>query len=380
MNLALNHLGQSIAIGGLAVFAKLLKQIVLLFIKIWQSHLQQTGRLTKTKLQEKNSVKIHFRYGSLFNNILLILSVFVFCSISIMAQKTATFQKPGWLNECDPENNKIDERILYEYGAVYLSMVFESKDSKKPSKCRFITEKEIASFAESFNKPPNKPVFGNFYLQPQARESLKKVFLEMGGYKYVARNCNETIKIKVNNKNKIVENKEKCTNGINNDWAFRDYRQTMCNWTDQKQCDRKFLLLNDEKLAILDPIFDETKSYYDQALLRPMMLKFAIPGGSQHHLGLAIDVNNGTGNSDITNCKKTNNCRVCETNCVESLERHEWYRTVKYDPYHFTFLGFSATELPSKGLKKVRCKDSKYYWVPRVENESYPNWGCENVK
>jgi len=317
-------------------------------------------------------VKTYINYLYLCGQSALILICVAVCTISIMAQQptTSLFQKPAWLNCYDEgreyPNKEIERRILYEYGAVYLSTVFETRKNDEKIPCLFGSQDEIKDLTKKFLKEMDKFIFGKFYLQAKAKAELLKVFKDLGGAKFVARNCNSKPK--------------DCTNGINNDWSLRDYRQTMCNWTNQEDCDREGLLPIDAELAVLDPSFDIAKKYSEQATNRPMMFKFAIPGGSQHHLGLAIDVNNGTGNSDSKECKKSKTCRVCGNNCISSLEKHGWYRTVKYDPYHFTFLGFSVTELPSKGLKQVKCKDNKLYWVPRVETyEGYPNWRCDDV-
>ncbi len=76
-------------------------------------------------------------------------------------------------------------------------------------------------------------------------------------------------------------------------------------------------------------------------------------------LGLAIDVNNGKSNSDIKPCIPNENCRICNEECVNKLNEKGWFRTVRYDPFHFTFLGYAETELPSKGLKQVECKQKR---------------------
>jgi hypothetical protein len=133
----------------------------------------------------------------------LLLMVLAFFSFPVFAQqlkKTALpkqFEKPTWLN-CDikdKDGNKdiIREKILYEYGAVYLSKAFSNQKEKFP--CWFLDETEVGNFIKTFKKPANKFDFGEFYLQPQAKASLSMVFKEMSkdsdAYTYVARNCNE---------------------------------------------------------------------------------------------------------------------------------------------------------------------------------------------
>jgi hypothetical protein len=113
------------------------------------------------------------------------------------------------------------------------------------------------------------------------------------------------------------------------------------------------------------------------------MLGLAIPGGSQHHLGLAIDVNNKEYKDN-----EERNDRFCGLNCEIALGQNGWYRTIPFDSYHFTYLGYLEFELPDKGLKKVLCKDKKSYWIPRVTAQGYesysfiknPDTGCQDVQ
>lgn len=344
-----------------------------------------------------------------------------------MAQQPTptTFHKPAWL-DCydknkiytDEEKKKgipeIEKRILYEYGAVYLSVVFEPRNSIKPPKC-LLNELEVESFAESFNKLPNKPIFGNFYLQPEAKASLEKVFEKLNGYQNVARNCNTGRLMPDDKPTQILINKisSECVNGddgrfkINIDWAWRDYKQTKDNWQLKEPIE--------VKEAVKDNYSTNNK---------PKMYSYAIPGSSQHHLGLAIDVIDGRNwsqdilfgqafqNNQISTVEdlknKTNpdrDAKTCNDDCVEILNQNGWYRTIRYDAYHFTYLGViysdkdkkgletAENELKNLGLKKVRCNYTKEkqfeYWVPKatykneqnkdVPYESYKNWECKDV-
>ncbi len=250
-------------------------------------------------------------------------------------------------------NNVIQKRILFEYGAVYIS-----KGAVLPKRCLFANETEVTEF---INKSGSKLEFGDFYLQTHARRSLEYVFQELGGYENVARNWNYTTS---HNKSKKKD--------INDDWAFRTYGQALYNWgycsSDTYSCD-----------GILKPSIIEEELKKDDEKKRPKMFSYAVPGGSQHHLGLAIDVNNPR-NQQI-------NGRFCGKKCESVLEKNGWYRTIPFDPYHFTYLGFLEFELPGRGLKKVSC-DEFEYWVPNVDARIYPGYkylknaesGCKDVK
>lgn len=263
----------------------------------------------------------------------LLLTVLIFFNSSVFAQQPVYFQKPLTLTNCDA-TNKIQERILFEYGAVYLS-----KNAILPTKCRFENETEIAEFSNQFKAKENKLDFGEFYLQPIAKKSIDIVIAKLGGnYKRIARNDNNSTTV---------------TRGINDDWALRTYAQTEVNWL--KKLNREKIPFSRSLLSLI--LANDGK--------KPIMFSVAIPGGSQHHLGLAIDVNSEGDNK-------------CGDNCENALKENGWFRTVRFDPYHFTYLGYKETELPSKGLKKVVCSGTLTYWVPNVqEYKGYEKWRCK---
>jgi hypothetical protein len=312
-----------------------------------------------------------------------VLAFFSFPAIAQQSKKIALpkqFEKPTWLN-CDVKNadgskDTIREKILYEYGAVYLSRAFSSQKEKIP--CWFLNEAEVGKYIDTFKNSANEPAFGKFYLQPQAKAPLLKVFKEMSdganAYEYVARNCNaEGAQSKAEN----------CTNNINNDWALRTFSDTVYNWFSYRKkkpidedwdkwfSSHKDSLTSDDWKEIEDNVKNPEPA-------EPKMFKNAIPGGSQHHLGLAIDVNNGSSG------------RVCGDACVKSLENHGWFRTIRYDRFHYTYLGYPEEKLGSIGLKEVQCRDTFTYWVPNVfikdkQNRLIPYKGfrnseCKDVK
>src|SRR5262249_4258405 len=156
-----------------------------------------------------------------------------------------------------------------------------------------------------------------------------------------------------------------CTPVFNNDWADKTFKQTEINWgypvNWTEETDRKKVL---KEVTKPSSNYKSEKNYDSQKDNRPKIYKVAIPGGSQHHLGLAIDVN------DLRN--KNLNRKFCDKKCESLLNKYGWFRTVRYDPYHFTYLGFTnEDDLLNRGLKKVRCKDYTdknqiEYWVPDV--------------
>ncbi len=72
----------------------------------------------------------------------------------------------------------------------------------------------------------------------------------------------------------------------------------------------------------------------------------APPGTSQHLSMLAFDV------------VQYSNDRIRSI-----MNKHGWYQTVANDPPHFTFLGLTEKELPSRGLKNI-VRGNYKFWVP----------------
>ncbi len=250
------------------------------------------------------------------------LTIFLvfFLTLSSIAQQPVNFLQffktlksfDGKPIACDP-SKAVEKAILEEYGAVYISKMATFSDT-----CRFKDEAAVTKFTGQFKVATNKFSFGDFYLQSTAKISLENVFSKLGGYINVARNCNDP---------------GNCTSGINNDWSLRTYKQTEDNWNNNLPSD---LQGKTEEWIVVN------KRYY--------MRSYAIPGASQHNLGLAIDVNN-------------KGAKICNDNCEKVLNDNGWFRTVITDAYHFTYLGYKETELPSKGLKKV-INNNKAYWIP----------------
>ena len=81
---------------------------------------------------------------------------------------------------------------------------------------------------------------------------------------------------------------------------------------------------------------------------RSILTSTAPPGASQHLAMLAFDV-----------------VEYADPRVQGSLNRNGWFQTIVDDPPHFTFLGVSESELPSRGLQPV-WKGAYKYWIPHL--------------
>ncbi|MEP7149413.1 MAG: hypothetical protein ABI857_11075 [Acidobacteriota bacterium] len=88
---------------------------------------------------------------------------------------------------------------------------------------------------------------------------------------------------------------------------------------------------------------------------RSILTSTAPPGTSQHLALLAFDVT-----------------EFWNPNVRSLLNRNGWFQTVVDDPAHFTFLGFTESELPARGLIAV-SKGGRQYWVPNLPATPWPS-------
>lgn len=88
--------------------------------------------------------------------------------------------------------------------------------------------------------------------------------------------------------------------------------------------------------------------WFGTSLSGSIFSSVAAPGTSQHLFLLAFDV-----------------APPVSPRLVPIFNAKGWYRTVTGDPTHFTYLGTPETELPSRGLQKIRFRGVDY-WVPAL--------------
>ena len=94
--------------------------------------------------------------------------------------------------------------------------------------------------------------------------------------------------------------------------------------------------------------------YFSTDRSRSILTSTAPPGTSQHLYLVAFDV------TEFWNPQ------------VRSiLNRNGWFQTVIDDPAHFTYLGFSEADLPSRGLIAV-AKGGYQYWAPDLQPRPVP--------
>jgi hypothetical protein len=86
--------------------------------------------------------------------------------------------------------------------------------------------------------------------------------------------------------------------------------------------------------------------YFSKDFSKSILYSVAAPGASQHLSLLAFDVS-----------------EYADARVRAVLARHGWFRTVRNDHPHFTYLGLAEGQLPSRGLRKLNTPDGEF-WVP----------------
>jgi hypothetical protein len=86
--------------------------------------------------------------------------------------------------------------------------------------------------------------------------------------------------------------------------------------------------------------------YFSKDFSKSILYSVAAPGASQHLSLLAFDA-----------------AEYSDERVRRVLARHGWFRTVRSDCPHFTYLGLEERQLPSRGLKRLDTADGEF-WVP----------------
>ena len=230
------------------------------------------------------------------------------------------------------ESNPVESRILREYGAVFLTQ------ATPPSKVMFTSDSEVNQF-QSKAGTSNVNIGGfNVELQAVAAKALKDADSE-------ARQTGLSI-----------------TPRDPKDSGKRSYAHTFTLWngrfekgcshwlkkgkmTEQKVSELRSMPIKKQVAAVLE--LERQGIYFSTNFDKSILYSVAAPGTSQHISMLAFDA------------KEFGNRAVRRI-----LAKHGWYRTVKSDAPHFTYLGYPEGELPGLGLKKVASGGG--FWVPNT--------------
>jgi hypothetical protein len=233
---------------------------------------------------------------------------------------------------CD-ESNPVQKRILNEYGAVFLTTAMP------PSACMFTSSDQVVSFQNKVSA--KKETIGGFpvELQADAMNALLKAIDE-------AKSQN----LKITPRDGAEASKRAFDDTLRL-WKSR-FEPACEHWkkkgrlTDAQISKLKSLPINDQVKEVLE--LEKQGIYFNTFFNATILSSVAAPGTSQHLSMLAFDAN------EFENEKVR-----------KIMGNHGWFRTVKGDAPHFTFLGVKEDELKNMGLQQVQTKDGEF-WIPNV--------------
>ena len=228
--------------------------------------------------------------------------------------------------------NKIGEKLLKEYGAVFVAR----NGAIPPTKIIFKSETEVSHWQAGV--ATSKANVGGFQieLQTAAMKSLKRAITEA-------------------EKNKLSITPRGA------DSARRSYADTVDLWASRVKPaltywvkEGKLTAAKADKIKLLSAFeqvdevleHEEKGIFFSKDLSKSIIYSVAPPGTSQHLSMLALDV-----------------AEFGDAATRLILAKHGWFQTVVSDLPHFTFLGVTEMELPDSGLKKI-IDDGRVFWIP----------------
>lgn len=233
---------------------------------------------------------------------------------------------------CDGRD-PVARRILNEYGAVFLA----AGGALPPPVCIFKGAEEVESFQRAA-RPEAREIGGvTIELQPAAMRALvaaREEALAEGlditprdGAESARRGYVDTVRL----------------------WNSRllpalEYWRAQGRLTLEETERVRRLPVREQIGAVLE--LERGGVYFSRDFSKSILYSVAAPGASQHLSLLAFDA-----------------AEYGDERVRGMLARHGWFRTVRNDCPHFTYLGLSESRLPSQGLKKIKTADGEF-WVP----------------
>jgi hypothetical protein len=233
---------------------------------------------------------------------------------------------------CDGRD-PVARRILSEYGAVFVA----AGEVLPPPVCIFAGAEEVETFQAAARVSAQEMGGVTIELQPAAMRALLAARAEAQGQglDVTPRDGSES--------------------------ARRGYADTIRLWNSRflpalehwraegrltpEEAERlRALPVREQVGAVLE--LERRGVYFSKDFSKSILYSVAAPGASQHLSLLAFDA-----------------AEYADERVRRVLARHGWFRTVRSDCPHFTYLGLGERELPSRGLKRINTPDGEF-WVP----------------
>jgi hypothetical protein len=233
------------------------------------------------------------------------------------------------------EQESVQKRVLREYGALFLA----DASVQVPPTCMFTNEEDVSKFQQQAGIASEEMLGAKIELQPAAMKALLAAREEARskGFDITPRDGAEAGKRGFADTLRLWDSRflPACDH-----WVGKGKLK------DEEVARLKSLPINEQVREVLE--LEKRGIYFNTFFNNSILYSVAAPGTSQHLSMLAIDIN------EFENKK-----------IREIMGNHGWFRTVKNDSPHFTFLGVKAEDLRDLGLKKINAGGGDY-WVPNV--------------
>jgi hypothetical protein len=233
---------------------------------------------------------------------------------------------------CDGRD-PVARRILNEYGAIF----FASGGATPPPVCIFAGAEEVETFQRAARVEAQEIGGVSIELQPAAMRALLAARLEaqVGGLDITPRDGSESARRGYADTVRL--------------WNSRllpalEYWRAQGRLSDEEAGRVRRLPVREQVGAVLE--LERAGVYFSKDFSKSILYSVAAPGASQHLSLLAFDA-----------------AEYADEGVRRILARHGWFRTVRSDCPHFTYLGLAESRLPANGLKKVETRDGEF-WVP----------------
>lgn len=233
---------------------------------------------------------------------------------------------------CDGRD-PVARRILNEYGAVF----FASGGATPPPVCIFAGAEEVESFQRAARVETQEIGGVSIELQPAAMRALlaARVEAQVEGLDITPRDGSESARRGYADTVRL--------------WNSRllpalEYWRAQGRLSDEEVERVRLLPVREQVGAVLE--LERSGVYFSKDFSKSILYSVAAPGASQHLSLLALDA-----------------AEYGDERVRQVLARHGWFRTVRSDCPHFTYLGLPESRLPAHGLKKIETRDGEF-WVP----------------
>lgn len=237
---------------------------------------------------------------------------------------------------CSITDEAIASRLLSEYGSI-----FAAADSVKlPAKCVFEDESQVAEFQRG-SRPRSELMSGvTIELQDAAMAALIAAQAEAA-----------KLKLRITPLDGSIAGKRSYSDTIRI-WDSR-YLKALDHWVRRRK-----ISIEHADIARKDDVITQIRKVMDWEndglnfgtnIKGSIFSSTAPPGTSQHLSMLAFDV-----------------VQYSNRSVRAIMNKHGWFQTVANDPPHFTFLGLTEKELPSRGLRNI-VRGNYNFWVPDLK-------------